>query len=153
MAGRRLLEKNQNYYCEKAVSVGKSYILCNVDDKTKQMYIFVWVRVCAKCYQILFFFFFFFSSVREKRVFSLQHMRNSCSTLMIFLPTEAYVVFCDYFKIFFWSTDFKYSWFKHKLKLFVFKCTVRGVATVKHFTLIFTNQAQTGVAIAYSIHE
>jgi hypothetical protein len=32
------------------------------------------------------------------------------------LPTEArtYVVFCDYFKIFFGSTDFKYSWFKHK---------------------------------------
>jgi hypothetical protein len=48
-----------------------------------------------------FFFFFFFFSVREKRVFSLQHMRNSCSILMIFLPTEAYVVFCVYFKIFF----------------------------------------------------
>ena len=28
------------------------------------------------------------------------------------------------FKIFFGSTDFKYSWFKHKLKLFVFKCTI-----------------------------
>ena len=43
-----------------------------------------------------------------------------------FLPTEVrmYVVFCDYFKIFFWSTNFKYSWFKHKLKLFVFKCTL-----------------------------
>jgi len=42
------------------------------------------------------------------------------------LPTEArtYVVFCDYFKIFFGSTDFKYSWFKHKIKLFVFKCTI-----------------------------
>ena len=39
-----------------------------------------------------------------------------------FLPTEArtYVVFCDYFKIFFWSTDLRYSW----LKLFVFKCTI-----------------------------
>jgi hypothetical protein len=36
---------------------------------------------------------------------------NSCSILMKFLPTEAstYVVFCDYFKIFFGSTDFKYS--------------------------------------------
>ena len=33
-------------------------------------------------------------------------------------------VFCDYFKIFFGSTDFKCSWFKHKLKLFVFKCTI-----------------------------
>jgi hypothetical protein len=54
MAGRRLLEKNR-IISEKAVSVGKSYILCNVDDKTKQMYIFVWVRVCVKCYQILFF--------------------------------------------------------------------------------------------------
>ena len=43
-----------------------------------------------------------------------------------FLPTEVrmYVVFCDYFKIFFWSTNFKYSWIKHKLKLFVFKCTL-----------------------------
>jgi hypothetical protein len=71
MAGRRLLEKTKDC-CEKAVSVGKGYILCNVDDKTKQMYIFVWVRVCAKCYQIL-----FFSSVREIRVFSLQHMRNT----------------------------------------------------------------------------
>jgi hypothetical protein len=42
------------------------------------------------------------------------------------LPTEArtYVVFWDYFKIFFGSTDFKCSWFKHKLKLFVFKCTI-----------------------------
>ena len=30
--------------------------------------------------------------------------------------------FCDYFKLFFGSTDFKYSWFKHKL--FVFKCTI-----------------------------
>ena len=51
---------------------------------------------------------------------------NSYSILMIFLPTEVrtYVVFCDYFKIFFWSTDFKYSWLKHKLKLFVFKCTI-----------------------------
>jgi hypothetical protein len=47
--------KKQKDCCEKAVSVGKGYILCNVDDKTKQMYIFVWVRVCAKCYQILFF--------------------------------------------------------------------------------------------------
>jgi hypothetical protein len=46
--------------------------------------------------------------------------------LMKVLPTEArtYVVFCDYFKIFFGSTDLKYSWFKHKLKLFVFKCTI-----------------------------
>jgi hypothetical protein len=40
MAGRRLLEKTKDC-CEKAVSVGKGYILCNVDDKTKQMYIFV----------------------------------------------------------------------------------------------------------------
>jgi hypothetical protein len=32
--------------------------------------------------------------------------------------------FCDYFKIFFGSTDFKCSWFKHKLKLFVFKYTI-----------------------------
>jgi hypothetical protein len=37
------------------------------------------------------------------------------------LKRERNVVFCDYFKIFFWCTDFKYSWFKHKLKLFVFK--------------------------------
>jgi hypothetical protein len=46
--------------------------------------------------------------------------------LMNFLPTEArtYVVFCDYFKIFVGSTDFKCSWFKYKLKLFVFKCTI-----------------------------
>ena len=29
-----------------------------------------------------------------------------------------------WFKIFFGSTDFKCSWFKHKLKLFVFKCTI-----------------------------
>ena len=45
---------------------------------------------------------------------------------MKFLPNKArtYVVFCDYLKIFFWSTDFKYSWFKHKLKLFVFKSTI-----------------------------
>jgi hypothetical protein len=51
---------------------------------------------------------------------------NSFSILMNFLPTEArtYVVFCDYFKIFFGSTDFKCSWFKHKLKLFVFKYTI-----------------------------
>jgi hypothetical protein len=35
-----------------------------------------------------------------------------------------YIVFCDYFKIFFGSTDFKCSWFKHKFKLFVFKCTI-----------------------------
>ena len=34
--------------------------------------------------------------------------------------SENVVVFCDYFKIFFGSTDFKCSWFKHKLKLFVF---------------------------------
>jgi hypothetical protein len=41
-------------------------------------------------------------------------------------PTEArtYVVFCDYFKIFFGSTDFKCSWYKHKVKLFVFKCAI-----------------------------
>jgi hypothetical protein len=64
--------KKQKNCCEKAVSVGKGYILYNVDDKTKQMYIFVWVRVCAKCYQIL-----FFSSVHEIRVFSLQHMRQN----------------------------------------------------------------------------
>jgi len=31
---------------------------------------------------------------------------------------------CSFLWIFFWSTDFKYSWFKHKLKLFVFKCTI-----------------------------
>jgi hypothetical protein len=45
---------------------------------------------------------------------------------MKFFPTEArtYVVFRDYFKIFFGSTDFKCSWFKHKLKLIVFKCTI-----------------------------
>ena len=51
---------------------------------------------------------------------------NSYSILMIFLPTEVrtYVVFCVFFKIFFWSTNFKYSWFKHKLILFVFKCTI-----------------------------
>jgi len=51
---------------------------------------------------------------------------NSCSILMKSFPTEArtYIVFCDYFKIFYGSTDFKYSWFKHKLKLCVFKCTV-----------------------------
>jgi len=45
---------------------------------------------------------------------------------MKFLSTKArtYVVFCDYFKIYIWSTDFKYSRFKHKLKLFVFKSTI-----------------------------
>jgi hypothetical protein len=34
-------------------------------------------------------------------------------------PTKVktYVVFCEYFKIFFWSTDFKYSQFKHTHKL------------------------------------
>jgi hypothetical protein len=31
--------------------------------------------------------------------------------------------FCDYFIIFFESIDFKYSRFKHKLKLYVFKST------------------------------
>jgi hypothetical protein len=31
-----------------------------------------------------------------------------------------YVVFCDYFE----ALIFKYSWFKHKLKLFVFKGTI-----------------------------
>ena len=57
---------------------------------------------------------------------STSNDRHHCSILMIFLPIEArtYVVLCDYFKIFLWSTDFKYSWFKHKLKLFVFKCTI-----------------------------
>jgi hypothetical protein len=46
--------------------------------------------------------------------------------LMKFLPAKArtYVVFCDYFKIFIWSTDLKYSQFKHKLKLFVYKSTI-----------------------------
>jgi len=45
---------------------------------------------------------------------------------MKLLPTKAktYVVFCDYFKILFWSTYFKYSWFKHNFKLFVFKITI-----------------------------
>ena len=57
---------------------------------------------------------------------SYQFHINSCSILMKFLPTEArtYVVFWDYFRIFFGSTDFKCSWFKHKLILFVFKCTI-----------------------------
>jgi hypothetical protein len=60
------------------------------------------------------------------RDFKIILFSNSCSILMKCLPTEAstYVVFCDYFKIFFGSTDFKCSWFKHKLKLFVFKCTI-----------------------------
>ena len=31
--------------------------------------------------------------------------------------------FCDYFNIFFESIDFKYSRFKHKLELYVFKST------------------------------
>jgi hypothetical protein len=34
------------------------------------------------------------------------------------------VVFCIYFQIFLWSTVFKCSWLKHKLKLCVFKCTI-----------------------------
>jgi hypothetical protein len=67
-------------------------------------------------------------NISYKTTFFSKHYSkvNSCSILMIFLPTEArtYVVFYDYFKIFFWSTYFKYSWFKHKLKLFVFKCTI-----------------------------
>jgi len=45
---------------------------------------------------------------------------------MTLLPIRAmtYVVFCDYFKIFIWSTDFKYSQFKNQIKLFVFKSTI-----------------------------
>jgi hypothetical protein len=51
---------------------------------------------------------------------------NCCLILMKFLPTKArmYLVFCDYFKIFFWNTDFEYSRFKHKLKSFIFKSTI-----------------------------
>jgi len=45
---------------------------------------------------------------------------------MKFLPTKerTYVVFCDYFRIYLWSTDFKCSRLKHKLKLFVFKSII-----------------------------
>jgi hypothetical protein len=64
--------------------------------------------------------------------------------LMKFLPGKAriYVVFCDYFKIFIWSTDLKYSQFKHKLKLFVYKSTII-VLCFKHSKFSFVFKSRT----------
>jgi hypothetical protein len=77
------------------------------------------------------------------KILSIQVFLAGDAILMIFLPTEArtYVVFGDYFKTFFWSTDFKYSWFKHKLKLFVFKCTIHCIVffDVRNLVLCLTN--------------
>ena len=57
--------------------------------------------------QKVFYYIFHIKPHFKKTLFQV----DSCSILMQFLPTEAitYVVFCDYFKIFFGSTDFKYS--------------------------------------------
>ena len=56
---------------------------------------------------------------------------------MKFLPTKerTFVVFCDYFKIYLWSTDFKYSRLKHKLNLFVFKSIVWNNSVRLHLIL------------------
>jgi len=70
----------------------------------------------------------FLLCISYKTTFFFKHYSkiNSWWILMKFWPTKArtYVVFCDYFKIFIWSTNLKYSRLKHKLKLFVYKSTI-----------------------------
>jgi hypothetical protein len=79
------------------------------------LYCVFWVRNLVFSVEIVFGHCYFLLYISYKTTFKKKYSKvDSCSNLMIFLPTKAelnVVLHCNFSIIFFWSTDFKYSWF------------------------------------------
>ena len=85
-------------------------------------YIFTLPGIFFITYREVFGYCNFLLYISYKTTFFSKHYSKFSQFLFDFKeisPTKVktYVVFCEYFKIFFWSTDFKYSQFKHTHKL------------------------------------
>jgi hypothetical protein len=113
-----IFELNHTQICE--VVLYRTEILPR-QDKTIAI---IYTETCQKySVTVIFYYIFHIKPQFLKTLFQSQFLFDF-DEIFTNRSENVRIVFCDYFKIFFGSTDFKCSWFKHKLKLFVFKYTI-----------------------------